>query len=214
MIWKWHCNWSKPSICFSNCRITKELLIILLHLKKALTFVLSPLLFTATVLRPEYHSSSAALGQQHPEVTRQSLVCDWLATSEVLCDVNLRFAQYTEERFVQGVKQWQWKAAGHHWSSTADKEWYSIKRPSSTVAVNSNELNTRWVPFSIVYSISARWNCLFLPPVVPYVELDGTASVYALHETRWQLALLWWTFPVLRCSYNVGVVKPSLSLSI
>ena len=39
---------------------------------KALTFVLSSLLFTATVLEGlfrEYHSSSAALGQQRPEVT-------------------------------------------------------------------------------------------------------------------------------------------------
>ena len=40
--------------------------------KKALTSALSSLLMTATVLEGlfrEYHSSSAALGQQHPEVT-------------------------------------------------------------------------------------------------------------------------------------------------
>ena len=54
---------------------------------KALTFVLSSLLFTATVLEGlfgEYHSSSAALGQQHPEVTKQPLVRDWSATSQAL----------------------------------------------------------------------------------------------------------------------------------
>ena len=43
-----------------------------------------PLLcWIATVLEGlfgEYHSSSAALGQQHPEVTRQPLLRDWLAT--------------------------------------------------------------------------------------------------------------------------------------
>ena len=36
----------------------------------------------------EYHSSSAVLGQQHPEVTRQPLVRDWLATPETLKIVN------------------------------------------------------------------------------------------------------------------------------
>ena len=38
------------------------------------------LCWTATVLRAlfkEYHSSSTALGHQHPEVTKQPLVCDW-----------------------------------------------------------------------------------------------------------------------------------------
>ena len=63
--------------------------------KKALTFALSPLLFTATELEGlfgEYHSSAAALGQQHPEVTKQRLVFDWSATSKALCDVNQRFA--------------------------------------------------------------------------------------------------------------------------
>ena len=74
--------------------------------KKALTFVLSSLLITATVLEGifgEYHSSSAALGQQRPEVTKQRLVCDWSATSEALCDVNHRFARNTEVKFMQGV---------------------------------------------------------------------------------------------------------------
>ena len=55
---------------------------------KALTFVLTSLLFTATVLEGlfgEYHSS-AALVQQRPEVTKQPLVCDLSVTSEVLCD--------------------------------------------------------------------------------------------------------------------------------
>ena len=72
--------------------------------KKALTFVLSS--FTATVLEGlfgEYHSSSAALGQQRPKVTKQPLTCDWSATSEALCDVNRRFARNTEVKFVQGV---------------------------------------------------------------------------------------------------------------
>ena len=75
--------------------------------KKALTFVLSSLLlYTATVLEGlfgEYHSSSAALGQQRPKVTKQPLTCDWSATSEALCDVNRRFARNTEVKFVQGV---------------------------------------------------------------------------------------------------------------
>ena len=34
---------------------------------------------------------------------------DWSATPEALCDVNYRFARNTEEMFMQGVKQWQWK---------------------------------------------------------------------------------------------------------
>ena len=34
---------------------------------------------------------------------------DWSATPEALCDVNCRFAWNTEEMFMQGVKQWQWK---------------------------------------------------------------------------------------------------------
>ena len=74
--------------------------------KKALTFVLSSLLFTATVqegLFGEYHSSSAALGQQRPEVTKQPLVRDCSATSEALCDVNCRFAQNTETLFMPFV---------------------------------------------------------------------------------------------------------------
>ena len=60
--------------------------------RKALTFALSSLLFTATVLEglfAEYHSSSAALGQQRPKDTKQPLVRDWSATSEALRDVNL-----------------------------------------------------------------------------------------------------------------------------
>ena len=77
--------------------------------EKALTFVLSS--FTATVLEGlfgEYHSSSAALGQQRPEVTKQPLTCDWSATSEALCDVNRRFARNTEVKFVQGVNTKTW----------------------------------------------------------------------------------------------------------
>ena len=63
----------------------------------------------------------------------------------------------------------------------------------------------RWVPFSLVHFVPARRNCLFLPPIVPYVGLDGTASVYVLCETRWYLVPLQWTFPALRCSDNAGV---------
>ena len=33
--------------------------------------------------------------------------------------------------------------SGRCWPSAADEEWYSSKRPSSTVAVNSSELNTK-----------------------------------------------------------------------
>ena len=33
--------------------------------------------------------------------------------------------------------------SGHCWPSAADEEWYSLKRPSSTVAVNRSELNAK-----------------------------------------------------------------------
>ena len=72
--------------------------------EKALTFVLSSLLFTATVLEGlfrEYHPSSAALGYQRPEVTKQPLVCDWSATCEALCHVNHRFARNTPKIHAQ-----------------------------------------------------------------------------------------------------------------
>ena len=49
----------------------------------------------------EYHSSSAALGQQRPEVTKQPLVCDWLATPETLMMLNCHRSKY-RGRFVQG----------------------------------------------------------------------------------------------------------------
>ena len=68
--------------------------IIMCTKEKALTFVLSSLLCIATVLEGlfgECHTLSAALGQQCPEVTKQPLVCDWLATTEALCDVNYHF---------------------------------------------------------------------------------------------------------------------------
>ena len=45
----------------------------------------------------EYHSSSAALGQQRPEITKQPLVRDWSVIFEVLCDVNRCFARNAEE---------------------------------------------------------------------------------------------------------------------
>ena len=39
--------------------------------------------------------------------------------------------------------------SGRHWPSAADEEWYSPKRPSSTVAVNSSELKTKVIVFSL-----------------------------------------------------------------
>ena len=73
-------------------------------LKKALTSVLSSLpCWTATVLEGlygEYHSSSAALGQQQPEVTKQPLVHDWWATSEAL--INCHFAQNAKGSLCRG----------------------------------------------------------------------------------------------------------------
>ena len=104
--------------------------------KNALTFVLSSLLFTATVLESlfeEYHSSSAALSQQSSEITKQPL-----------CFRSCR--PITNKLFVVC-------------------DWYSLKRPSSTVAVNSSELNTKVSAFSLVFFIPARQNafsCLLL----------------------------------------------------
>ena len=40
--------------------------------------------------------------------------------------------------------------SGRCWPSAADEEWYSPKRPSSTVAVN--ELNTKVSHFSLAYT--------------------------------------------------------------
>ena len=71
-----------------------------------LTFVLNHYWLTATVLEglyEEYHSSSATLGKQCPEVTRQPLVRDWLATSEVLYDVKSSPQSKYKGKFVQGV---------------------------------------------------------------------------------------------------------------
>ena len=68
--------------------------------RRRLTSVLSFLLcWTATVLEGhfgEYHSSSAALGQQRPEVTKQPPVCDWLETPEALMMLNRHFARNTK----------------------------------------------------------------------------------------------------------------------
>ena len=71
-----------------------------------LTFVLNHYWLTATVLEGlfgEYHSSSATLGKQRPEVTRQPLVCDWLATSEALYDVKSSLESKYKGKLVQGV---------------------------------------------------------------------------------------------------------------
>ena len=74
--------------------------------KKALTSVLSSLpSWTATVLEDffeEYYSSSAALGQQHPEITNQPFVCDWWATSKALLMLNCRFIEIVREVWVEG----------------------------------------------------------------------------------------------------------------
>ena len=132
--------------------------------KKALTFVLSSLLFTATVLEGlfgEYHSSSAALGQQRPEVTKQPLVRDWSATSEsshvfhchcfIPC-TNFPSVFQAKRRLTSHIASEvadQSRTSGclvtsvRCWPSAADGEWYSLKRPSSTVAVSSSELNTK-----------------------------------------------------------------------
>ena len=121
---------------------------------KALTYVLSSLLFTATELEGlfgEYHSSSAALGQQHPEVTKQPLVCDWSATCEALV--------FSE-------------------------------KASSTVAVNSSELNTKVSAFFLSIFVPARrnafsclllrpsWDWTALPLFMPFVEPDGSSHHY------------------------------------
>ena len=68
--------------------------------KKALIFVLSSLLFTATVLEP-----IRSTGPTASEITKQPLVHDWSVTSEALCDVNRHITRNTEGKFVQGVKQ-------------------------------------------------------------------------------------------------------------
>ena len=39
--------------------------------------------------------------------------------------------------------------SGCCWPSAADEEWYSPKRPSSTVAVNISELNTKVSAFPV-----------------------------------------------------------------
>ena len=87
--------------CFHRCIELYTVLnynyivIFVMKLRKRHSLCIESTLFTATVLEGlfrEYHSSSAALGQQCPEVTKQPLVCDWPATSEALCDVNRRFA--------------------------------------------------------------------------------------------------------------------------
>ena len=77
----------------------------------------------------------AVLFQQHSKVTKQSLVCDWWATSEALMMLNYRFAQNREGSW------WCWPSA-------ADEAWYSPKRFSSTVQSNMVVKSVqRWVPF-------------------------------------------------------------------
>ena len=80
--------------------------------------------------------------------------------------------------------------SGHCRPSAADEEWYSQKRPSSTVSVNSSELNTKVSAFSLVCFVPARQNafsCLFfapfgeldaLPLFTPFVRPDGSSHHY------------------------------------
>ena len=75
-------------------------------LKMALTFVLNSLLFDCHYAVRAFRRitpSSAALGQQRTKVTRQQLVRDWLATSEVLYDVKPLLPLKYRGKFVQGV---------------------------------------------------------------------------------------------------------------
>ena len=61
--------------------------------------------------------------------------------------------------------------SGCCWSSAADEEWYSPKRPSSTVAINSSELNT-WVSALFLQLI---YNASFytLPEFPPFIHYCG-----------------------------------------
>ena len=107
----------------------------------------------------EYHSSSAALGQQRPEVTKQLPVCDWLATRKALCDVNRHFtlSGVADQSPTSGCLV----TSGRCWPSAADEEWYSPKRPSSTVTVNSSELNTKVSAFFLRVSGNGAIACYF-----------------------------------------------------
>ena len=59
--------------------------------------------------------------------------------------------------------------SGCCWPSAADEEWYSPKRPSSTVAVNSSEPNTK---------ASALFLCYTLPEFPPFIQYcDGGGKV-------------------------------------
>ena len=80
---------------------------------------LSSLCWIATGGRPfgEYHSSSAALGQQRPEVTKQPLVCDWLATSETLLMLNRFKTLSMPFPFVLTVGPCWLMQLHHHWDS-------------------------------------------------------------------------------------------------
>ena len=58
--------------------------------------------------------------------------------------------------------------SGRCWPSAADEEWYSPKRPSSTVAVN--ELNTKVSAFSLVFSFQLDG----MPFLASFCALRGT----------------------------------------
>ena len=142
----------------------------------------SAAIWIATVLEGlfrDYHSSSTALGQQRPEVTKQPLVRDWLPTTETLMMLNRHHSNY-KGKFVQGwikyskdtwldYSQWglctyisaanvrrsgvkEKETSGCCWPSAADEEWYSLKRPSSTVTIqlSSGSSVQRWAAFIFV----------------------------------------------------------------
>ena len=132
------------------------------HRKKGrLTSVLS---FHCCVWLPlcwKAFSENATPHQQHwansmQKSPRQPLVHDWLATPEKLMVLNLHRSKYVKREIRAGVNKirtlkwigqtsfkgcqpimykWlsRWLLAG--WPSAADVEWYSPKRPSSTVAI-------------------------------------------------------------------------------
>ena len=113
------------------------------------------LCWTATVLEGlfgEYHSSSAALGQQRPDIAKQPLVCDWLVIPEIYyihpcTNLPLYFEQsdgLTSSAF-QGLPANHVQVVGYFWTLLAQCCWWGVvfskKAPSSTVAVQHHDIN-------------------------------------------------------------------------
>ena len=69
--------------------------------------------------------------------------------------------------------------SGHCWPSAADEEWYSLKRPSSTVAVNRGELNAKVSAFFFSTFPPSLMELPFLATYAPYVGLDGSSYHYS-----------------------------------